>query len=67
MSDSPVSIKTLTKSQRNIQIGVCAADDPERAIIMYRYETTLQTVFSTTQFRYFCHKYTYYSITGESL
>lgn len=50
-NDSPVSIKPLKSQSRTLKP---AADRKrERAVVMFRYETASQTVFSTTQY-YFC-------------
>jgi len=43
-----VSIKPLTNLSQNIQISLGAAADPERAVVMCRYETASQTIFSNS-------------------
>jgi len=50
-NDSAMTIKPLTSTiQVNIQICVCVATDPDRAVVMFKYEMTLQSLFRHTQY-----------------
>jgi len=42
----------LTKPHWNIKICLGSATDPE-AVVMFKYETASQTIFSTTLYTYF--------------